>query len=789
MFYAEDKMQIKQEKLDYLTKALDDLWSDGGLNKAMATDLDIYILDNVPDTEPQWVNYTAPITPSVQTLSNLSGAVLLDTDFCDYLHKFLIVLLKTKQYELLYTFFDKAFVSHVCNVVYNSRNANKYSLMERSFDRFVEALKFSKIDNLEVLPALFDIINSFDGQLISRWQRPARDYLCEYTNQHEEQLLEFLESNFTEYGVLGLNFLASMDVLHSVDIAINFYLTRVADRQLIVPFLQQHNDTAIKAINKLLHNKEINNEQYVDLMLVFVKQQTLNNVFTEIFRTIADDRQKAKILEYIPIALEKRIKTLASFVKAVNHYKMVDEIVLGKRLSSYPTVLLASDDFAPVNTTQFLITQFHTLYSPKATFELSYFREFLSQKTLDNLSHNVYEQFVLHGTSDDEWAIALIASISSDQCLAEILMTTADLYDGEKGDIVKTLVNITTLSKADDIRSVLRNLDKHNLKYDKVISYILDSIQQNKIFSYQDFEQLADSLVPTFGFDSQLNATQVFGDTSVKFKIDENCQVVVECEQKSLDACDASTKEQIQDLKKRIEQELTKQTKRLESAFTNTRKWSSVDFDTNILKNPILYSLSRGLLWAEYSLDKVVDTFKVVDGQRQKVMNINNITVLNPMIALFHPIEAPEYSWKPVFEGKFTTFNQLDRQVFSLNNYSSMTSFVARFNGMIVNGLLFVQELKNKGWLEGQRQKPFGLVSMVKLNTTYNLFCEIEFAPNRLDDLTEITVKELRFYNLNNVKYQNNTWRADKVNARALKTLPPRYFSDIVYEISLACKK
>lgn len=782
-------MQIRQEKLDYLSKALENLWSDGGLNKAMATDLDIYILDNIPDAEPAWGNYLAPITPSVQKLSDLSSALLVDADFCDYLHRFLIVLLNTKQYDLLYTFFDKAFISHVCGVVFNSRNANKYSLMERSFDRFVEALKFSKVENTEVLPALFDVVNSFEGQLISRWQRPAQDYLCDYANQNEEQLLGFLSANFSEYGLCGLNFLASLDILHSVDIAINFYLTRELDRPLIAQFLQQNNDVSIKAINKLLHNKKIDNEQYVDLMLIFVEQQTLNDVFTEIFHTIANDRQKAKILEFIPISLEKRVKSLASFVKTVNRFKLVDEVVLGKRLSAYPSMLLSSDDFAPANTTEFLIKQFQTLYSPKATIELSYFRELLSQKSLDALSRDVYEQFVLHGTPADEWAIALIASISSDQCLADILMTTADLYDGEKGDIVKTLVNITTIAKAGDIRSVLQNLDKHNIQYDKVISYILDSVKQNKIFNYQEFEKLADKLVPTFDLNPQLCTTLTFGDAKFCFKITENCNVEVLGLDTDLKDCDQQTTSKINDLKARIEQELFKQTKRLEVAFTNGRKWSSVDFDKYMLQNPILYSLARGLLWAEYSMDKVVNTFKVVDGKRQKVMNINNIAVLNPVVGLFHPIEAPEYNWKPAFEGKFTTFNQLDRQVFSLSNYSNMSSFVARFNGMIVNGTLFVEELKQKGWIEGQHQKPFGLVSMVKLNPTYNLFCEIEFCANHLDDLSEITVKELRFYNLSNVKFQNNTWRVDKVNAKALKTLPQRFFSDIVYEVSLACKK
>ena len=86
-------------------------------------------------------------------------------------------------------------------------------------------------------------------------------------------------------------------------------------------------------------------------------------------------------------------------------------------------------------------------------------------------------------------------------------------------------------------------------------------------------------------------------------------------------------------------------------------------------------------------------------------------------------------------------------------------------------------------------QKPYGLVSMQKVSANYNLLCEIEFCANHLDDLTEITVKELRFYSLNATKFQNNVFRTNKVNAKVLKSLPERYFSDIMYEVAIACKK
>ena len=782
-------MQIRPEKLDYLNKALETLWDDCGLNKAMATDLDIYIVQDLPDHEPDWSLYNHPLNPSVGALSNLSNAILTDPDFCDYLRRFLLVLINTKQYDMLYVFFDKAFINHVCNVVYNSKNANSYSLMERSFDRFVEAMKFSKIQNDEMLPALFDITNSYEGQLHSRWQRPAKDFLSDYANQNEEELLLFLKYNFESYGVFGLNFLSTIDLQHSVDVAIDWYLNKNDCKQEIAQFMQKNNDICVKTINKMLHNKDISNEQYVDLMLVFVEQKNLNNEFTQIFNTIANNKQKSKILDSIHIKLEKRLKNLAAFVKAVNRFKFEDKLVLGKNLTQYSSVLLASDDFPPPNTTEFLITQFQELYSPKATFELSYFRELLSQKTLDDLSQEVYEQFVLNGTPEDEWAIALIASISSDKCLSDILMTTSDLYEGEKGDIVKTLVNITVVSKGQDIKFVLQNLDKHNLKYDKVISYILDSVQKNNIFSYSEFELLADRLVPNFDFDSTLSSSIDFDGSKFGFLITKDCNVQILENTKPLIQVDPKTRENVYDFKNRIDAELQKQKQRLKSAFTNNRRWSSEDFDNIILKNPVLYCLAQGLLWAKYFQDKVIEVFKLEDWQIQKVMNINNATSSTFSIGIFHPLEAPDYNWKGVFEGKFTTFNQLDRQVFSLQNYSAMSSFVARFNGMIVNGTLFVRELKNMGWIEGQYQKPMGLVSMLKLNSVYNIICEIEFCSNHLDDLSEITMKELRFYSLNNAKYQNNTWKIDKVNAKALKTLPPRFFSDIVFEVSTACKK
>lgn len=782
-------MPIKPEKLDYLNQALDKLWAESGLNKAMATDLNIYITEDLPDHEPVWEDYFMPLNPSVSALTNLSNAILTDADFCDYLHRFLLVLANTKQFDMLYVFFDKAFINHVCGVVYNSKNANQYSLMERSFDRFVEAVKFSKIQNVEILPALFDIVNSYEGQLHSRWQRPAKDYLIDYINQNEEELLLFIKYNFANYGIYALNFLSEVDLQHSVDLAIDCYLNGQEDKQEIAQFMQRNNEVCIKTINKRLHNKDITTEQYVDLMLVFVQQKNLNEMFTQIFNTIANNAQKNQILEYIPIKLEKRIKSLAAFVKAVNRFKFEDEIVLGKEISSYPEVLLSTDDFAPPNTTQFLINQFQNLYSSKATNELSYFRELLSQKTLDNLTRVVYEQFVLNGTPQDEWAIALISTISSDKCLADILMTTAELYEGEKGDIVETLINTTAIAKGEGIRSVLQNLDKHSINYDKVISYLLDSVEKNNIFNYAEFETLADNLVPTFDLNEELFTEVDFEGSKFGFKIKENCVVEMVETTKPIIQVDPKTRETVYDYQKRISLELEKQAKRMEQAFTNNRKWSVADFESIILKNPVLYALARGVLWAEYSQDKVIQVFKIENWKREKVMNINNVTTNNPLIKIFHPLEAPDYNWKAVFDGKFTTFNQLGRQVYSLQNYSAMSSFVARFNGMIVNGKTFVQDLKNMGWIEGQVQKPFGLVSMVKLNNIYKLICEIEFCANHLDDLTEITMKELRFYNLSNAKFQNNKWKIDKVNAKALKTLPPRFFSDVVYEISTACKK
>lgn len=781
-------MPIKPEKLDYLSKALNELWSSGGLNKAMATDLDIYITGNFPDEEPVWANYQDPIIPNVNALANVSNAVLIDPDFCEYLHRFLIVCMRTKQYDLLYMFFDKAFVAHVCNTVYNSRNAQSYSLMERSFDRFVEAVKFSKVDTKELLPTLFDIINSYEGQLYSRWQRPAKDFLIDYTNQNEEEMLEFLNNKFDKYGLQGLYFLSKIDLPHSVDLAIDLYLNNTEYRDMIAEFLQNNADYCIKTINKMLHNRQIDNKQYVDIMLVFVKQQTLNDVFTQIFYSIANNEQKAQILDYIPIKLEKRIKTLASFVKTVNRYQYDDIEVLGKKLSQYPQVLQVSDDFAPENTTQFLIVQFYNLYSPKATYELSYFREMLSQKTLDNLSRDIYEQFVLNGTTDDKWAIALIASITSDKALASILMTTADLYEGEKGDIVKLLIDITVMTKGQDIKEVLNHLDKHNQNYDKVISFILDSIEVNKVFEYSEFQSLADGLVPTFGFNEALSTTATFDEFDFGFLIDENCVVNIVPKEHSLESVGKAVRQKVIDYQVRIQNELSKQTNRLFLAFCNGRKWTNNEFD-DIQTNPILYAISRGLLWAEYSLDKVIRTFKIEDHKKIKIMDVNNINMASPMIGIFHPLEAPEYNWKAAFEGKYTAFNQLNRQVYSLDSYTPLSSFVARFNGMIVNGNLFVEQLEKTGWIKGQYQKPFGLVSMVKLNPVLNLICEIEFCANHLDNLSEITVKELRFYNLNSTKFQNNIWRTDKVNAKALKSLPPRYFSDIVYEVSIACKK
>jgi hypothetical protein len=78
---------------------------------------------------------------------------------------------------------------------------------------------------------------------------------------------------------------------------------------------------------------------------------------------------------------------------------------------------------------------------------------------------------------------------------------------------------------------------------------------------------------------------------------------------------------------------------------------------------------------------------------------------------------------------------------------------------------------------------------MTKYNKELKLISEIDFTPTQKDGENTISLGELRFYKEEDVLKTGNNFVTNKTKSMEIGVLKPRYFSDIIYEITMAGKK
>ena len=778
-----------QSKIENLEKVLDNLWQKSNTNEVLATDMTVYICDLANCDEPNWEDFGAVdiLASEVNSLSNL---LLLDEDYKTNLYRFLHLFLRAQNYSLIYKFFDRAFVNHVCNTVFSSPNASQFSMAERSFDRFIEAVKFSEISVEEILPLIINAITCNANEPISKWRRPACDFMTDMIRQNKIDLGNYLTQNLAFLSVAILNYWYNVDDDTTLNSAVRIYRDYQSCRDIVGIFLKQHSDETIKCIEKAKSSNNLDMYTYVQILLLFSDEKNISAKLENIYHAIESAELKRMILDKVDVVFKSNIHSLAQFNKAVNKYQFEDNTVLGKKLSEYPDLISISNKSVLKNATQMLINKYIELCSYKAVGELSYFSEFCSVESLEALADDILNQYIKCGTADDDWALVIVSRLFTAPRLADAVAKLFTKFYKSDTTITQQLLDIVTTVRSADLQDWILAIDQNVRAYPQMVDELLKSMRKNNRVSIEEYQSLCDRLVPTYGL-SESRVASI--DTPLgEFKIellDGQSIEVTGPRDVSFDTLSAKKQNEINNKKDAILREIAKQSNRLESAFYNNRRWSISDFENILLKNPILSTIAEGVLWAIYLGDNIASVFSVTKGKRNILVMYKNLKEDQGEVGIFHPVENNGQEWSEVFRPSFVPFNQLNRDVYHADNLTKFSSVVTRFNGTIVDFDHFLDRLTQLGWREGVPAYLGKTNSMLTVNEALGLLAEIDFVPVAEDVRGQQTMLgELRFYKIDSAINIKDTYKTTKLAAIDINAVPPRYFSDTVYDVARCSK-
>jgi hypothetical protein len=165
-------------------------------------------------------------------------------------------------------------------------------------------------------------------------------------------------------------------------------------------------------------------------------------------------------------------------------------------------------------------------------------------------------------------------------------------------------------------------------------------------------------------------------------------------------------------LKKQVRETIKAQAYRLEQAMISGRRWSASEFESLLVRHPLMINLVRRLLWGVYDRErKLVRAFRVTE-ERDYADIHDNPSALDGAYAMgvAHPLHLPpddRAAWGQVF-GDYeiiAPFPQLGRRVHTLEPGEESARELKRFSGKDIPAMIFLGILKSHGWTDGRWQE------------------------------------------------------------------------------------
>ncbi len=697
------------------------------------------------------------------------------------LKNFLRVLLASEQWGEIVFFFSKIFSQHISNLNFISKNASKFDMGERTFDKFIEATIYTKIPFEEIIDFFLVILESSQNDLISRWKRPVVDYFIDYAVLNEKKLLKLIFSNFGKYGVKCFQFLINQDINYAIPRLMDYWLNNEFEqKRQIKNILKQHYQQVKEYYFTLIDENKISLKQQIEILLLYVNYDDVKQILLSIYQKTKDNFIKNIILENIDIQFKPEITTLMQFKKNCLNYNLKIDEYLGKKLSEYPDLIFKKGDKAELEVLGYMLQQYKKLFSTSAVGQLSYFKEFISQQSLDNLV-NFISTIVLKDNFkvENDWAFVLVFQNSSLEELVKFIKKYAKLKNNY-GLNLNQFAKILCETKREDIFDCVLKLDVKN--ENEIIQSILQEAEHCGKYDIFQIENTKDLLVQSFNFD----CNGIIKINNSNISVDENLEVTF-----NVNTDNISEKNKLLHCVKNLKKEIQKQSIRLERAFLSGRNWSKTDFQKIFLKNGLMNVLAQRLIWGSYKNGCLYSIFEINGTEIKNIESFVDDKNENESYAIFHPIEYQNNDYIKEFYAGKPPFNQIHREISLLSNFNTHSSSVTRFNGVIVNAKTFLNRMKLNKWKFGILTFDNCINNMFKYNKDLSTLCEITFSPLRLNNIENeiMSLFELRFYRGNTIISVGNSWFVNKINSVEIGSVNPRLFSDTIYEIFNASKK
>ena len=681
-------------------------------------------------------------------------------DYKFYLSYLLQIFLASKHYNDIAKFMSRTFVNHIGDSFYTSKEY-KYDFSERYFDRFIEAVKYSEIDNFKIIPFLFYIYKSGKDEACNKFLRPSKEFLKGVISNNEATYLNYIntEENYKIGYTIYIDLFANKGAVRLIEnlVSGNYF----SKDELYEVFLEDKTVGLEELKNYIIKQSGDKQKTALDFYLTF--SQDIKNTLPELYEQVKDEELKSVLKDEIELSRNVKFETIKDFIDFVD-LDLDIEVELGlsiKYLVYFKNGVKLSDKVLT-----YIFNIFKNISSPMVIKKYSYLKEFFPETELNTLGRNLFNSLENKITWDNKWVVALICTMCSDFIISELTdLVPTCLGNAELSNFVLgCLVETNTMKVISLIKQLYMESNNKNIYYN-----FLETLAKNNDISALDY---LDEMVSNYGLSENATKKIVCNGDNLLFEIDDNLTVKVKNlttftyvnigNPSFVDTADAL--KYFNDLTNEIRHQIDK----FKSAYETKRTWKVATFNANILSNPILAKIAKSLVWGAYdNKDSLIKLYPSVTD----IVNEENHDL---KIALVHPCELTDISLP---KQKFEPFKQLNKQVFVANNYNYSNHYTNEFNGVAINDISFNAKLRALGY----KMSVGNDVYYYKAIPHENILVKVELT--KLNTKNVSVVGNIKFYNLNLVQFVNNKYLLANVTPEEVGTVNKRVYSDVLNDV------
>ncbi len=347
-------------------------------------------------------------------------------------------------------------------------------------------------------------------------------------------------------------------------------------------------------------------------------------------------------------------------------------------------------------------------------------RAHADRRSLDAFAWALFERWLAEGApSKEKWAMGALGLLGSDSAALK-LTPMVRVWPGESQhqravfglECLRAIGSDVALMQ---LSGIAQKLSFKGLK--TKAAEMMEAIAQDRGLSRAELE---DRIVPDCDLDERGSRLFDFGPRQFRFSLGPEMKPMVRDEAGKLKdelpkpgAKDDATRaaaavEDWKRLKKQIREVAKVQAERLEQAMVTGRRWSPGDFESLLVRHPLMINLVRLVLWGGYDAKgRLVSSFRVTEERdyadiqesSYRLDGIATVGVVHPL----HLTDKQRSAWGEIFSDYeiIPPFSQLGRTVHRLEPGQETDRDLIKGRTITIPSVTLVGILERHGWNRG----------------------------------------------------------------------------------------